>query len=337
MKRFGLFSTLAISTTLLLSTPVQADEIEDEEDVKVEAISENGTEAVVRLEKPIAIVGGGLTNSEINDTLDVIGYKQEDVTLDSAEGDDLVRYLGSGSGNSSSMISSVIVDRQREERGITVEILTPENITRITPMQYKKAALNLGVDGVDIKVISIRPVTGESALTGVYKALEMQGEEISEGQMQVANSETEVYSSVMEENEDVEGFNPDDVTLLLAELQKELAELRQEGIELDLEDLRLLVLNHIEDNDLTAYINEANVDKIVNTLNLFQNTPELINSEKILENTKAFADTLGDNLGDGLNYLRDQLPSSEVAVEESLNFVQKIWHSLVDLFSGLFG
>ena len=60
------------------------------------------------------------------------------------------------------------------EKASKFKIITEDNITKITSNQYANAAITAGVSDVEIDVASVSKVTGESALTGVYKAFRSQ-------------------------------------------------------------------------------------------------------------------------------------------------------------------
>lgn len=143
------------------------------------------------------VYGGGLTQSEILETAEALGINElEDVENYPVSGEDLQTYLGYGAGNSSSMISSALVQRESEGSGVEVTIETPRNITEITEEQYMNAAITAGVEDATIQVGSVRPVTGESALTAVYKAFETNGEEFKQDRMNVAQEELETTSNI---------------------------------------------------------------------------------------------------------------------------------------------
>lgn len=301
--------------------------------------SESLTSAEQEIYKPMFVVGGGLSNSEVEETLKLLGYDStNDVEYLTISGDDLVRYLGSGSGNTSSMISSVLVTPTEEGEGLVLEINTPDNITLITPNQYKKAAINLGITDVTIEVASVRPVTGESALTGIYKAVESLGADVSEGQMAVANAETELFADVTENNKEDENYNPDEITQLVSELEQKVKELseKQDG-NLTEDEILDLVQKEIDKKGLGNFINEGNITLLVDTLNLYQGTPELINNEEIMKNTEEFTKDIGNQLDAGLNYLVEQVPNSDELLETSKNIFQKLWDGIVNFFSGIFG
>ena len=135
--------------------------------------------------KPTFIYGGGLNQGQIEETAKLLSIDDMgNVASTGATGQDLVDYLGYGSGDTASMISSVLVQKANKG-GVSVEIITPKNITMITEQQYTNAAITAGVEDVKIEVASIRPVTGESALTGVYKALDVNGETLDKERMEV--------------------------------------------------------------------------------------------------------------------------------------------------------
>ena len=66
-------------------------------------------------DKPTYVYGGGLSDSEINETANILGIEdRENVEKISANGRDLQTYLGYGVGSTSNMISSVLVQRKDE-------------------------------------------------------------------------------------------------------------------------------------------------------------------------------------------------------------------------------
>ncbi len=80
------------------------------------------------------------------------------------------------------------------ERG-WVDIKTPQNITLITETQYANAAITAGASDVLIDVCFSDSGNGESALTGVYKAL-ANGETVDTARTEVAQQELETVKEV---------------------------------------------------------------------------------------------------------------------------------------------
>ena len=143
--------------------------------------------------KPTVVYGGGLNDQQIKETSKLLGIKDEStVTTTKATGEDLVKYLGAGEANTSVMISSVMVQKRNKGEGVKVHIATPKNITLVTSEQYANAAITAGVADAEIEVAAVSKVTGESALTGVYKAFEANGVVLDEKRTAVAQKELEL-------------------------------------------------------------------------------------------------------------------------------------------------
>ena len=59
-----------------------------------------------------------------------------------------------------------------KNKPLEVNIVTPQNITKVTSDMYRNAAVTLGLEHAQITVASPIQVTGESALAGIYYSLE---------------------------------------------------------------------------------------------------------------------------------------------------------------------
>ena len=87
------------------------------------------------------------------------------------------------------MYSSAKITRVDAGKGLVIKIVTPENITKVTADMYANAALTAGVEDAIIEVAAPKPVTGHSALVGIYKAYEESGETLDKDRTDVANDE----------------------------------------------------------------------------------------------------------------------------------------------------
>src|SRR5699024_10332106 len=74
------------------------------------------------------------------------------------------------------MYSSAKITREEDGEGLTINIVTPDNITEVTNEMYANALLTAGVENATVDVASPVKVTGHSALTGIYKAYDVEGE-----------------------------------------------------------------------------------------------------------------------------------------------------------------
>src|SRR5690625_1671448 len=118
------------------------------------------------------------------------------------------------------MYSSAKIVREEEGKGLTINIVTAENITEVTTDMYKNALLTAGVEDATVDVASPIPVTGGSALSGIYKAYDEEGEMLDKDRMELASEELDVATDLAER----EGMDSDKVTELLTDIKKEIAE-----------------------------------------------------------------------------------------------------------------
>ncbi|MDN6326987.1 MAG: DUF1002 domain-containing protein, partial [Alkalibacterium sp.] len=270
---------------------------------------------------PTFVYGGGLNDAQINDTSDLLGIdNRENVASVDVTGNDLQNYLGTGSGNTSSMISSVLVQRENEGGGVTVLIETPEDITEITEEQYVNAAITAGVEDVTIMVASIRPVTGESALTGIYKAFDINGEELDQDRMKVAQDELETTNDIAQANEGNEGFDTARLDQAIVEIKQQLAELREKQDDLATrEDIERIINDALENNELTNVISQEQIDRLLGFFERYQQTGA-INSEEVKKQLENLSSNIKDRFGDLWQDAEDS-----GLIDKIGNFFSELW------------
>ena len=271
--------------------------------------------------KPTFVAGAGLNQQQLNETMDKLGINQESVKMETATGADLVKYLGYGSGDDSVMLSSVVVNREDPGKGINVDILTPQNITQITADQYKNPLVTAGITDATVKVASVVKVTGESALTGVYKAFESNGETVNPERAQLAQTELDTTSDVSQSvvnkaNEQSQNQNLSDnekekadeaykaqLNQTLVDIKKELAELKEKQGELATkEDVEKIVNDALAKNNLSQYVTKDDINKLVALAEKYQTTDGVLDKESIEQLDKISNDFKGT-----VNKISDQL------------------------------
>lgn len=278
---------------------------------------------------PTFVYGGGLDDAQIDETADLLGIdNRENVASVDVTGEDLQNYLGTGSGNTASMISSVLVQREDEGDGVTVLIETPEDITEITEEQYANAAITAGVEDVAIMVASIRPVTGESALTGIYKAFDVNGEDLDQDRMEVAQEELETTNDIAQENEGNEGFDTSRLDQAIVEIKQQLAELREQQEELATrEDIERIINEALENNDLQNVISQEQIDRLLAFFERYQQTGA-IDSAQVREQLENLSNNIRDRFGDVLQDAEDSGLLDQIG-----NFFRQIWEAIRGLFN----
>lgn len=303
--------------------------------------------------KPTFVAGAGLNQQQLNETMDKLGINQESVKMETATGADLVKYLGYGSGDDSVMLSSVVVNRENPGKGINVDILTPQNITQITADQYKNPLVTAGITDATVKVASVVKVTGESALTGVYKAFESNGETVNPERAQLAQTELDTTSDVSQSvvnkaNEQSQNQNLSDsekekadeaykaqLNQTLVDIKKELAELKEKQGELATkEDVEKIVNDALAKNNLSQYVTKDDINKLVALAEKYQTTDGVLDKESIEQLDKISNDFKGtvNKVSDQLGKFGDSLKGT---LEDNQGFFSNLWQQIKDFFSEL--
>lgn len=168
---------------------------------------------------PIVVYGESLTEDQRNQVQELLNVTNpENVQEYTVTAQDLVEYIGGDP--SSRMFSSAKITRKEEGSGLVVEVANPENITAVTNEMYANALLTAGIENAVVEVASPLKVTGHSALTGIYKAYNVDGESLDQDRMEVANEELNVATDLAD-NENVDEAQ---VSELLTEIKQMIAE-----------------------------------------------------------------------------------------------------------------
>ncbi|MER2294658.1 MAG: DUF1002 domain-containing protein [Desemzia incerta] len=294
--------------------------------------SEDGIDTTVVNEKwgkPTFVYGGGLSDTEVEETEELIGIENpENVVSVNVTGDELVKYLGAGSGNTSSLISSVLVEKEDDGHGVVVDIKTPENITQITQEQYANAAITAGVADATIEVASIRPATGESALTGIYKAFDVNGEDLDQDRMEVAQDELETTNDIAQENADNGEFDPSKLDQAIIEIKQSLAELKEQQGELATkEDIERIINEALANNNLENVVTQEQIDRLMSLFENYQQTAA-IDSEAVKEQLNNLSEVVQSKFGDFI----DSAESSGL-FDKIGNFFKQVWEAITGLFN----
>ncbi|WP_407072351.1 DUF1002 domain-containing protein [Planococcus liqunii] len=168
---------------------------------------------------PIVVYGGNLSDAEkesVAKELDVAG--EAEVEEIEVTGQDLITYIKDGDSRAR-MYSSAKITRKDAGAGLVIEIVTPDNITQVTNEMYANAMLTAGIEDATVEVAAPKPVTGHSALVGIYKAYEVNGEQLDPERTDVANDELSVATEIADS-----GVEDAKVSELLTEIKKQIAE-----------------------------------------------------------------------------------------------------------------
>ena len=219
-----------------------------------------------KLGVPIVVYGSNLSDSEKEIVKTALRVSQEtEVDEITISGQDLAKYI-KDSNPSSRMFSSAKITRQDAGKGLTISIVTPTNITQVTSEMYANAMLTAGIEDAIVEIAAPKPVTGHSALVGIYKAYEVKtGETLDIERTDVANDELSVATSIAESA----GVTDEQVAELLTQIKKAIAENKpankEEVQQIVEEQLAKLQINLSEKDrqllvDLMDRISNLNID-----------------------------------------------------------------------------
>ncbi|WP_342526384.1 DUF1002 domain-containing protein [Chryseomicrobium sp. FSL W7-1435] len=173
-----------------------------------------------KLGVPIVVYGANLTAEQKVSVQNALQVSQDSTVEEiTVTGEDLATYITDGN-PSARMFSSAKITRTDAGEGLVISIVTPENITQVTNEMYANAMLTAGIENATVEVAAPSPVTGHSALVGIYKAYEATGGQLDSERTDVANEELSVATILSEES----GVDPEKVSELLTEIKQQIAE-----------------------------------------------------------------------------------------------------------------
>ncbi|GGJ82615.1 hypothetical protein GCM10007063_01410 [Lentibacillus kapialis] len=261
-----------------------------------------------KLGVPIVVYGDTLSDSQKQEVTKQLNVTDPDSVKDyTVTGEDIANYID-GDPNSR-MFSSAKIKREEEGSGLTINIVTPDNITEVTNEMYANALLTAGVENATVDVASPVKVSGHSALTGIYKAYDAEGHQLDKERMELANDELDAATNLANK----EGLSQEKVSELLTEIKQSIADqdpatkeevrqiveeqLNNLNISLSDEDRQMLIdlFNRMRDLD----INFDNVKKQLD--DIASKVKDLVNDEGFWNKVENFFSKLFNMLS---NFLR---------------------------------
>ncbi|SHG25978.1 DUF1002 domain-containing protein [Ornithinibacillus halophilus] len=268
-----------------------------------------------KLGVPIVVYGDNLTDEQKEKTRELLDVTNPEMVDEyNVTGQDLANYIN-GNPNAR-MFSSAKITMEEEGEGLTVNIVTPENITEVTNEMYSNALLTAGVENATVEVVSPVKVSGHSALTGIYKAYDVQGEELDKARMELANEELGVATDLAEDA----GVDKDKVSELLTEIKKSIAEQNPASIE----EIEQIITEKL--NELEISLSEEDRQRLID---LFEKMRELdIDFDKVKSQLDDIASKVQDKIEDIIN--------DEGFWKKVGNFFNDFFQLIKEFFTGLF-
>ncbi|MEN2767179.1 DUF1002 domain-containing protein [Ornithinibacillus xuwenensis] len=297
-KIIALF-TVIMSLLALMVTSVSAEEAIDE-----------------KLGVPILVYGGNLSDEQKTETQELLDVTDTQVADEyTVTGDDLAKYIG---GNPDArMFSSAKITMEEEGTGLNVSIVTPDNITEVTNEMYANALLTAGVENATVLVASPVAVTGHSALTGIYKAYDVEGVELDKERMELANEELALATDLVKDS----GLTQEQVSELLTQIKQDIAEQNPASID----DIERIVQEQLDKLEIS--LSEEDRQLLINLFDKMRNLN--IDFSQVKDQLNDIASKVQEQIED--------LIADEGFWDSIGNFFQKLFEAIGKFFANLFG
>ncbi|WP_268912907.1 DUF1002 domain-containing protein [Lentilactobacillus sp. SPB1-3] len=287
------------------------------------------------LSQPYVVYGSGLASEDKDNISNTLGVKSNYQSL-TVDGSDYATYINSAGTSDASMISSVSLAPADPGTGVKVNIEPyngENNITQVTSQQYAMVATMAGVNDVIITVTADKPVSGESALTGVYKALANDGITLNQQNTQAANGVLDATQPAINKNSDDKSY-PGKLMAAVGQVSSDLAKQRQKNDQLATkDDIQQMLQDALQKQGISNNTSQTTINNIVVALGNVQKAP-ISESNTYIDNAKGMASGLANSVGDKMADLKDFANSADAKKAEGL--LARIWQAVVDFFSNLF-
>lgn len=326
-KLLGTISATLLTTALIGST-ASAEQNQD---------SDNGKQP--ELKEDVITYGGNLNSSQKDEVKEKLGAddndKSVDVTLEDVKDFTGVQY--------DHIYSSSLIEPKSFGKGVDVEIVTPDNITKITKEQYTNAAISAGIQNAKIRVAStVEPTTGDGALTGIVKAYAKEGTDLSESDAKNANQEMSDLANISDENKDKEGYSDAAMNNAVADMKSQVAQEKEDNGNVSEDKVRSIVDDVLKEKGLDGVVSDNQRNTIYNiVINVSKSNAMNNDPKSFMKQLDKYKGQLEKNHGDLIDKAKDK--AKDLNNEENRNLLQKIVdffrdiiNAIIDFIKGLF-
>ena len=282
--------------------------------------------------QPEYVLGSSLSEDQKNQTLKKLGYNASTDTkeLKTMTPDVYSKIMNVANDSSLQLYSSAKIQKLGDKSPLEVKIETPENITKVTQDMYRNAAVTLGVEHAKITVAAPIPVTGESALAGIYYSLEANGAKVPQANKDLAQEELKALSDINAENKDKNGFDANKLNVALADIKSGLAKAKESKGTLTEEDVRKIVEDTLKNYKLDQVITGNQVNIIINfALNLSKS--DILSNADFTKTLNDLKQSIVSQAGDSFKNINLNFDADK-ALEDGGNFLSALWQAIVNFF-----
>ena len=285
--------------------------------------------------KPDYVLGYSLDQMQIEQTLNLLKY---DSSKDKEEWKTMTPEVYSSIMNvanddSLELYSSVKIQKLGKNKPLEVNIVTPQNITKVTADMYRNAAVTLGLEHAQITVASPIQVTGESALAGIYYSLEKNGAKVSQESKDLAQEELTTLAGINEENAGKKNFDADKLNVALTDIKTAVANAKQNNQDLSKDDIRKIVEETLKNYKLDTTVTGDQINLIVNfAVNLSKSS--VISSKSFTKTLTDLKNSIVDKAGDTFNNININFDTDSI-LKDSGNFFTNVWNAIAGFFGAI--
>ena len=282
--------------------------------------------------QPEYVLGSSLSEDQKNQTLKKLGYNASTDTkeLKTMTPDVYSKIMNVANDSSLQLYSSAKIQKLGDKSPLEVKIETPENITKVTQDMYRNAAVTLGVEHAKITVAAPIPVTGESALAGIYYSLEANGAKVPQVNKDLAQEELKALSDINAENKDKNGYDANKLNVALADIKSGLAKAKESKGNLTEEDVRKIVEDTLKNYKLDQVITGNQINIIINfALNLSKS--DILSNADFTKTLNDLKQSIVSQAGDSFKNINLNFDADK-ALEDGGNFLSSLWQAIVNFF-----
>lgn len=285
--------------------------------------------------KPDYVLGYSLDQSQIEQTLSLLNY---DSSKDKEEWKTMTPEIYSSIMNvanddSLELYSSVKIQKLGKNKALEVNIVTPQNITKVTADMYRNAAATLGLEHAQIIVASPVQVTGESALAGIYYSLEKNGAKVSQESKNLAQEELTTLAGINEENAGKKNFDADKLNVALTDIKTAVANAKNNKKDLSKDDIQKIVEETLKNYKLDGAMSSKQINLIINfAVNLSKSS--VVRNKNFTKTLTDLKDSIVDKAGDTFNNININFDTNAI-LKDSGNFFTNAWNAIAGFFGAI--
>lgn len=285
--------------------------------------------------KPDYVLGYSLDQSQIEQTLNLLNYdsakdKKEWKTMTP---DVYSSIMNVANDDSLELYSSVKIQKLGKNKALEVNIVTPQNITKVTADMYRNAAATLGLEHAQITVASPVQVTGESALAGIYYSLEKNGAKVSQESKNLAQEELTTLAGINEENTGKKNFDADKLNVALTDIKTAVANAKNNKQDLSKDDIQKIVEETLKNYKLDGAMSSKQINLIINfAVNLSKSS--VVSNKNFTKTLTDLKDSIVDKAGDTFNNINLNFDANAI-LKDSGNFFTNVWNAIAGFFGAI--